>query len=156
MSIKDKISSLGKMKKKDLLELQNITEVKQMDLDLEKDELMKKIVAQRETILERSELEDAKGVERAKEVLDILEKNYADKNAMFKDNLETLKAIAQIFKIREERKASARSRLLGFCGVFISVAGIGLAYGSDTLGTLVNKKTFEAAKTAVTRFIPKM
>lgn len=155
MSVVAKVKELGKLKKRDLLELQNGIEIKQLDLDIEKDELVRKIELQREKyITELGNKSDKIDVEKAK--LDGLEKAYAIKVEAFKDNLETLKAIAQIFKIREDRKTSALSRFYGFCGVFVSITGIGLAYGSDTFGTLLNKKTLESAKTAVTRFIPKL
>ena len=156
MSVVAKIKDLGKMKKRDLLRLQHEVEGRQLDLDIEKDELMHALIEQRDNVQKAIEdkKEDKERIERVK--LENLEKTYRDKVEAFKDNLETLKAIAQIFKIREEKKTSARSRLYGFCGVFVSVAGIGLAYGSDTFSTLTNKKTLDAAKTAISRFIPKL
>ena len=156
MSVVSKIKELGTMKKKDLLELQGIIEARLIDLDEETEKLLNAVIEQREVVLISVEekKEDAERVER--ERLSNYEKTYADKVRVSKDCQETLKAIAQIFEIREKRKTAARSRLYGVCGVLVSVTGIGLAYGSDTFGTLVNKKTFEAAKTAVSRFIPKL
>lgn len=155
MSVVSKISELGKMRKRDLLFLQHEIENKQLDLDIAKDELIKSIEEQRGVVQKSVEDKREDDERNARAKLENLEKTYRDKTEMFKDNLETLKAIAQIFKIREDRKTSAQSRFYGFCGVFISLTGIGLAYGSDMFGTLVNKKTFEAAKTAISRFIPK-
>lgn len=155
MSVVSKIQEFGKMKKRDLLGLQHEIEAKQMDLEREKDDLMEKIIAQREVVnrvVEEKKIDEEK-VERTK--LENLEKTHKDKSEAFKDNLEILKAIEQIFKIREDRKLSASSRIYGFFGLLITGGGVALAYGSDTFGTLMNKKTYEAAKTAVTKFFPK-
>lgn len=158
MSVVAKVKELGKMKKRDLANLKEGIEIKQLDLDMEKDELLAAIETQRNEMIKAMEAEkqDDKKVEVEKTKLEGLEKAYGLKASAFKDNLETLKAIEQIFKIREDRKTAAMSRFYGACGVFVSITGIGLAYGSDTFGTLLNKKTLESAKTAIARFIPKL
>lgn len=151
MSVFEKVQELGKMRKKNLNELKIQLETKQIDLENEKDELMKAVTNQRMYILEVDESS------RKDEVLKLttLEKMYADKNMVFRDNIETIKAIDQIFKIREEKKTSVLSRICGVSGIFIAAGGLGLAYGSDTFGTMINKKTMDAAKMAISRFIHK-
>ena len=156
MSVMEKVAEFGKMKKKDLTELKKVIEEKQMDLDVEKDGIMAELVAQRGTVLNLLDGDNQKILDKENKKLEILEKLYRDKVSEFKENLEVLKAIEQIFKIREEKKSSARSRLYGLCGVLISITGIGLAYGSDTFGTLINKKTLDEARASIMRFIPRM
>lgn len=156
MSVMSKVQEFTGMKKRALVKLKEEVEIKQNDLEIEKDELAKQLKEQRELIVKKMEDKDADGekIERAK--LDNIEKTYKEKVEAFKDNLETLKAIEQIFKFKEERKSIARSRLFNFFGVLIAGGGIGLAYGSDTFGTLFNKKTYDAAKSMLVRLLPKL
>ena len=80
----------------------------------------------------------------------------ADLKDSYKDDMESLKAVEQVLKIREEKKTAKANRLYGGLGALAIVGGVGLAYGSDTWGTLVNKHTMDAVKLAVTRFLPKL
>lgn len=155
MSVVSKVQELGKMRKRGLVKLREDVEIKQQDIELEKDELARQLVEQRAVIVECVESKDAdkEKIERLK--LDNLEKTYKEKLEIFRDNLETLKAIDQIFKMREERKSAVCSRLYGALGLVIAGGGVVLAYGSDTIGTLFNKKTYDAAKSLFVRFLPK-
>lgn len=156
MSVMTKIKELGKAKRRDLAKLKEEITNKQLELSVEKDQLLEDVIAQRKMILDSTEKEGSPEWKKEREKLDMLEKTYTIKSSVFKDNLETLKAIEQIFKIRDERKTSVSTRLYGLFGVLIGAGGIGLAYGSDTFSTLVNKKTLEAAKTTVARFLPRL
>lgn len=80
----------------------------------------------------------------------------ADLKDSYKDDMESLKAIEQVLKIREEKRTAKANRLYGGLGALAIVGGVGLAYGSDTWGTLVNKHTMDAVKLAVSRFLPKL
>lgn len=156
MSVVSKFKECMNLSKKDLLELQSIVEARQLDLDSEKEEALKLVIDQREVVLKKMEnkKEEEERIER--ERLNNYEKNYKDKIDAAKDGQDTLKAIAQVLELREKQKTAARGRLYGLLGVIITLGGIGLSYGSDTFGTLLNKKTMEATKAAIMRFIPKL
>ena len=156
MSVVSKIKELNTMKKKDLLQLQGLSEGKLMDLDTRIGELMTEMESKRNEIVESVENEDQDTEKINRIKLEMIEKTYKDNVDERKNCEETLKAIAQIFEIREKRKTSARSRFYGLCGVFVCIAGIGLSYGTDMWGTMVNKNTAQAAKAAFMRFIPKL
>lgn len=156
MSVMTKIKELGKTKKRDLVKLKEEITEKQLELGVEKDQLLEEVIVQRKLILDSDEKEESPKWKKEREKLEMLEKMYGIKCSAFKENLETLKAIEQIFEIRDKRKTSVCTRIYGLFGVLIGAGGIGLAYGSDTFSTLVNKKTLEAAKTTVTRFLPKL
>ena len=149
MSVVDKVKELSGLRKRALQKLKEEIETKQLDIETEKDELLKALKDQRDKLVEvaedKNKGEEDERIEKMK--LENLEKTYNEKVDSFKNNLETIKAIDQIFKIREERKSCARQRLMNFMGIAIAGAGVAFAYGSDTLGTMFNKKTYDAAKT---------
>lgn len=156
MSVVSKLKECMKMSKKDLLELQSIVEARQLDLDSEKEEALKLVIEQREVVLKAVEEKDQSKEAFERERLLNYEKNYKDKIEAAKDGQETLKAVAQVFELREKQKTAARGRLYGLLGVAVTLGGIVLSYGSDTFGTLLNKKTMEATKAGIARFIPKL
>lgn len=155
MSVMAKVQELVVLRKKNLEKLKEDIQIKQLDLEIQKDELTEKLKEQREIVIKKVENKDINGekIERLK--LNDLETTYKEKVEAFKDNLETLKAIEQIFKLKEERKSIIRSRLYGAFGVIFAGGGIALAYGSDTFGTLFNKKTYDSAKALLLRILPK-
>ncbi len=163
MSIFSKVQELQNMRKPKLLKLQGDIEIKQLDLENAKESLQEEIDKKRKQIIELTEIksedekenkDNAEKIKIEKMKLEYLEKTYSEKVTLYKDNLETLKAISQIFKIREEQKSVKKGRLLGLLGLITAAGGIGLAYGADTLGSIVNKKTYDAAKMMLVRLLP--
>lgn len=150
-----KIAKFGKKKAADLLQIQAKLEEELEELRIEKIKLNKKISAQKEVVANSKMFGDAL-VNDENEKLKSLCEDRNDIRERIKDVYESLESIATILERREKTKTAKSARKYGALGTFGVLGGIVLSYGSDTFGTLLNKKTLDATKTAMVRFIPKL
>ena len=156
MSVATKLTKFGRMKGPTLIELQMKA---QEEMFLLKDEIMRKnkeIIVARNTRSEAKALFEDSLVEDEEAKIQLLEEERNDLREQYKDDLETVKTIEQVLKIREEKKTAHMSRVYSGLGTVAVVAGIGLGYGSDVWSTLINKKTLDAVKLALSRTVPKL
>ena len=156
MSVTAKLSRFGRMKGPTLIELQMKA---QEEMFLLKDEIMKKnkaIIEARNEREKSKDLFDDDLVKDEESKLKLLEEERNDLREQYKDDLETVKTIEQILKIREEKKTAHMTRVYSGLGTVGVLTGIGLAYGADTWGTLINKKTLDAVKIVMSRAVPKL
>ena len=156
MSVASKLIKFGKVETPTLDEFQCKLQVDMMEL---KDKIKKKtkdIIAQRNKLSDQKKLFDDDLVKAEEEKLNVLKEERDELQAEYKDDIEAYKTIEQILKIREEKRTAKASRLYAGLSVLICAGGIGLAYGSDTWATLINKHTMDAVKLAMTRLMPKI
>lgn len=156
MSVTMKLSKFGRMKGPTLIELQMKA---QEEMFLLKDEIMRKnkaIITARNARAEANGIFDDDLVKDEEAKIQLLEEERNDLREQYKDDLETVKTIEQVLKIREEKKTAHMSRVYSGLGTVAVVAGIGLGYGSDVWSTLINKKTLDAVKLALSRTVPKL
>lgn len=156
MNIAAKFANFGQKDSNSLEEFQLAIQLEMIEL---KDRIRKKakeIVKQRNVCLDQEKLFNDSLIEEEKRKLEALKEEQEELQTQYKDNLETVKTIEAILKIREEKKTAKANRWYSGIGTFAIVGGIGLAYGSDTFSTLINKHTMDAVKMAITRYLPKI
>ena len=157
MSIASKMVNLGGKTTATLEDFQMRLQEEVIELKESIKILMKKVARQRILLEQQREMKANDDVIQSEErKLELLKEELEEARAEYKDDVETLKTVEQILKIREEKRSAKANRIYGAIGAAAIAGGIGLAYGSDTWGTLINKHTMDAVKIAVSRFLPKL
>lgn len=154
MSVANKLVNLGKASTPSLEEFQGKLQEEIIKLKGDIRKKSSEIKEQRKVCMNQHEMFND-DVTNAEEKLKMLKEEKDDLQAEYKDDIEVYKIIEQILKVREEKKTAKANRWYSGLGTFAIMGGIGLAYGSDTFSTLINKHTLDAVKMALTRLLPK-
>lgn len=154
MSVATKLRFFGRKSRVDLLEVQGNLEEELEALRVKRLSLTRKITEQQQKCSSDISFNDDLEKEETKK-LEKLKEERNEIRLQIKDIYESLESIAQILERREKMKTSKSTRFYGALGTLGTLGGIGLAYGSDTFATLINKKTLDAAKTALVRLVPR-
>lgn len=155
MSVATKLAIFGRKKKVDLLVIQDKLIEELEDLRIRRIRITKKISEQQELCSKQTDMFDDQLAKDEVEKINKLKEERNDIREQIKDIHESLESIAQILERREKMETSKKQRFYCAVGTIGTLAGIGLGYGSDTFATLINKKTLDAAKTALVRLVPR-